>query len=244
MSFSFNTTAGASQSTTRPRLAGNEIYTVKFDGCEIQDIKGVKEPDKTYKVLKLKFSNSEGTYEHTIFEPRQEDFTRGENEYTTKEGKKEKIPQPSGVENIMLLFKHAIDSINPTIAKQIDEGSKNLGAANWDALRELVAKILNAGKGATIQIKLLKNSKGEAIFPGYFSGLTKPDPVSGVSKAYIRNNFIGEKLAFSTYESQRIANESNAKPARVNSFAGGSEMGMVSANQSNSNDLDFDLPSL
>lgn len=244
MSFSFNTTAGASQSSAKPRLAGNDIYTVKFDGCEIIDIKGVKDPDKTYKVLKLKFSNPEGTYEHTVFEPRQEDFTRGENEYTNKEGKKEKIPQSSGVENMMLLFKHAIDSINPTIAKQIDEGTKNLGAANWDGLRELVAKILNAGKGATVQIKLLKNSKGEATFPGYFSGLTKPDPVSGVSKAYIRNNFIGEKLTFSTYEAQRIAKEAEAKPTRVNSFGGGSESFMTNDIPANDNNLDFDLPTL
>lgn len=244
MSFSFNTTAGASQSSTRPRLAGNDIYTVKFDGCEIVDIKGVKEPDKTYKVLKLKFSNTDGYYEHTVFEPKADDFTRGESEFTNKDGKKEKIPQASGVENIMLLFKHAIDSINPTIAKQIDEGTKNLGASNWDGLRELVAKILNAGKGTTVQIKLLKNSKGEPTFPGFYSGLTKPDPITGASKAYIRNNFIGEKLSFSTYEVQRISNEANAKPTKVNSFAGTTSDNFMANTASNDNDLDFDLPSL
>lgn len=244
MSFSFSTTAGASQSSTRPRLAGNEIYTVKFDGCEIVDIKGVKDPDKVYKVLKIKFSNNDGTYEHTIFEPRQEDFTRGENEYTDKNGVKGKIPQPSGVENMMLLFKHAIDIINPTIAKQIDEGTKNLGASNWDGLRELVSKILNAGKGATCQIKLLKNSKGEATFPGYFSGLTKPDPITGKSKAYIRNNFIGEKLSFSTYENQRIAKELEAKPTRINSFSSENELSSPNGFSSNDNDLDFEIPTL
>ncbi len=79
MSFSFNTTAGASQSSAKPRLAGNDIYNVKFDGCEIVDIKGVKDPDKVYKVIKLKFSNGDGIYEHTVFEPRPEDFTRTEN---------------------------------------------------------------------------------------------------------------------------------------------------------------------
>ena len=41
MSFSFNTTAGASQSTVKPKLAGNEIYSVKFDGVEIKDIENV-----------------------------------------------------------------------------------------------------------------------------------------------------------------------------------------------------------
>ena len=53
--FSFNTTAGASQSAAKSRLTGNDIYTVKFDGCEIVDIKGVKDPSMTYKVLKIHF---------------------------------------------------------------------------------------------------------------------------------------------------------------------------------------------
>ena len=51
MDFSFSTTAGASQNTGSKRLKGNDIYTVKFDGCEIEDIKGVKDPSMTYRVL-------------------------------------------------------------------------------------------------------------------------------------------------------------------------------------------------
>lgn len=239
MSFSFNTTAGASQSSAKPRLAGNDIYTVKFDGCEIQDIKGVKDPSITYQVLKLKFSNEEGTYEHAIFEPRPEDFNRTENKYTDKKtGKEEKIPQTSGVENMMLLFKHAIDAINPTVARQIDDGSKNLGAKDWNDLRTLVSKILDAGKGATIQIKLLKNTKGEATFPGFFAGITKE------GKAYVRNNFIGDKLAFSTYEKQRIENEANAKPTSAKTYSSpSSSLGSTTINEG-SVDITFDMPIL
>ena len=215
MSFSFNTTAGASQSSIKPRLEGNNIHEVKFVGCEIQDIQGVKDPSQVYKVIKLKFENEEGSFEHTVFEPRQEDFVRKENEITTKEGKKEKIPQTSGVENMMLLFKHVIDAVNPTIAQQIDNGTKNLGAANWDDLRNLVAKILDAGKGVTTTIKLLNNNKGEAIFPGFFAGLRKPDPITGESKPYIRNNFIGNKLGFSPYETSRMTTMATAKPTNM-----------------------------
>jgi len=218
MSFSFNTTAGASQSTAKPRLAGNSIYDVKFDGCEIQDIQGVKDPDKVYKVIKLKFSNESGTFEHTVFEPRPEDFKRGETEYKNKEGKMEKIPQPSGIESMMLLFKHAIDAIVPSIGKEIDEQKRSLGANDWEGLRKLVVTILDKGKGNSTKIKLLKNSKtGEAVFPGFFAGLTRPD-TDGVSRAYVKNNFIGEKLAFSTYEADRIKKESEAKPTKVDSF--------------------------
>lgn len=213
--FSFGNTAGASQSTAKPKLAGNNIYPVKFDGCEIKDVDGVKEPGKVYKQLILKFSNDDGAFEHTIWEPRAEDFNRRESEFKNKEGKTEKIPQPSNVESMMLLFKHAIDTINPTVAKQIDSKEKNLGAANWDALRTLVAKILDAGKGTTTKIKLLKNGKtGEAVFPGFFTGLTR----DGV--AYVRNNFIGDKVAFSTYEIKKINDEATAKPNKVDEFSG------------------------
>lgn len=210
--FSFNTTAGASQSTTKPRLAGNSIYNVKFDGCEIVDIQGVKDITAVYKVLKLKFSNDEGTFEHTIFEPKAEDFQRKESEFKNKEGKTEKIPQPSNVESMMLLFKHAIDSIAPAIGKQIDAKEKNLGATNWVDLRALVAKILDSGKGATIKIKLVKNNKGEATFPGFFTGLTRE------GNPYVRNNFIGDRVAFSTYELQKINSEASAKPTKVETF--------------------------
>ena len=243
MGFSFSTTAGASQSSVKPRLAGNDIYTVVFDGCEIQDIQGVKDASMVYKVLKLKFSNEDGSFEHTVFEPRDTDSERPEKEYTTKEGKKESFPQPSGIENMMLLFKHAIDSINPTIGKQIDEGTQNLGANSWDGLRKLVEKILNAGKGTTVKIKLLKNNKGEAQFPGFFTGLTKPDPITGISKAYIRNNFIGNKVAFTAYEAQKITNENTAKVTKVSSF-GNTATNAAEFTPDSIGDLDFDLPSL
>lgn len=239
MSFSFATTAGASQSSTKPRLAGNNIYTVKFDGCEIQDIKGVKDPSKEYKVLKLKFSNDAGSFEHTIFEPRPEDFTRGETKYNDKNtGEEKKIPQPSGVENVMLLFKHAIDTINPTVAKQIDEGTKNLGAKDWNDLRILVSKILDAGKGIEFEIKLLSNSKGEATFPGYFSGLTKE------GKAYVRNNFIGHKLAFSAYETSKVNNAATAKPNKVESFNSTPLVALDNATQDTPLDFTFEMPDL
>lgn len=213
MSFSFSTTAGTSQNTSKPKLAANSIHQVAFDGCEIQDIVGVKDPNAIYKVLKLKFSNEDGIFEHTVFEPRNKDFERTENEITNKQGNKEKIPQPSKVESMMLLFKHAIDALVPTIAKEIDAKTRVLTASNWDDLRKLVASILDRGKGVSTKIKLVKNNlTNEAAFPGFFTGLNK----DGV--AYVKNNFIGEKVAFTTYEMQKITNEAKAEPTKVNSF--------------------------
>lgn len=227
--FSFGATANAAQSTAKPRLAGNDIYTVQFDGCVIEDIKGVKDPTQVYKVLKLKFSNENGAFEHTVFEPKSEDFERKSNEFTNKNGKTESIPQPSNVESMMLLFKHAIDTINPVVAKQIDSNEKSLGASSWSDLRTLVGKILDAGTGVTTNIKLLKNNKGEAQFPGFFTGISKE------GKVYVKNNFIGSKLSFSTYEADRIKKEQNAKPTPAASF------GDTNFTAPGASDLDMDF---
>lgn len=232
MSFSFGQTAGASQSTAKPRLEGNNIYDVVFDGCEVEDIQGVKDPSQLYKVLKLKFSNEDGTYEHAIFEPRPEDFERKISEVMVK-GAKQNIPQPSGVESMMLLFKHAIDAINPAIAEAIDKGEKNLGAKDWNDLRKLVAKILDAGKGVSTKIKLVKNKKGEAIFPGFFAAVNREN------KAYIRNNFIGPKVAFTSYETDRIRKEATATPTKAESY----DMNVVTSAPVDTSglDLEFDV---
>ena len=212
MSFSFDATAGASQSTSKPRLAGNNIYDVQLDGAEIQDIQGVKDPTVVYKVLKIKFSNEEGTFEHTVFEPKPEDFKRTDREFKNKNGNIEKIPQPSNVETMMLLFKHIIDGFVPEIASQIDKKERSLTAKSWDELRALVSDILKKGKSRTNKIKLVKDKNGNAKFPGYFSGLSK----EGV--CYVRNNFVGPKVAFSEYEYQQIKSEASAKITPAEDF--------------------------
>ena len=212
MSFSFDATAGTSQSTSKPRLAGNEIYTVKLDGAEIQDIQGVKDASAVYKVLKIKFSNEDGTYEHTVFEPKPDDFKRTETEFKNKNNNMEKIPQPSNVESMMLLFKHIIDGFVPKIAEQIDKKERSIGAKNWDDLRAIMVKILEAGKGNENKIKLIKNTAGEARFPSYFAGLSR----EGV--AYVRNNFVGAKVAFSPYELSKITAAATAAPSKVDNF--------------------------
>jgi len=229
--FSFDATAGTSQSTTKPRLAGNNIYDVKLDGTEIQDIQGVKEPTAIYKVLKIKFSNDEGSFEHTVFEPKPDDFKRTESEFKNKNGNTEKIPQPSNVESMMLLFKHIIDGFVPEVAALIDKKEKTLAAKDWDALRKLVASILEKGKDRTDKIKLITNNAGEAKFPGYFAGLSR----EGV--CYVRNNFVGPKVAFSAYEITKMTASSTAKITPVEDFIPETPQDT----QDNGLDLDFEI---
>lgn len=232
-SFSFDSTAGASQSTVKPKLEGNKIHNVKLEDCKIEDIKGVKDPDMTYKVIKFIFSNDDGQYEHAVFEPKPDDFLRGENEYT-KDGKTNKIPQPSNVETMMLLFKHIIDGFVPEIAKKIDANETSLVAKSWDQLRNLVVKLVSPGKGRENKIKLIKNKKGEGIFPGYFTAVNRE------GKPYVKNNFIGQKVAFTAYEMDKAQKEQNASPTKMES----SNFSIPQGNSAADLDLNFNMDDL
>lgn len=232
--FNFNITAGASQSTFKPQLSGNEIHEVKFDGAFSEDIQGRKDPSQVYKVLKLRFSNDKGQFEHTIFEPRPEDFKRGENKMN-KDGKETTFPTPSNVESMMLLLKHVIDAVTPEIGKKIDNKEITLGGKNWDELRANMIIVLDKGKGATTKIKLITDSKGNARFPGFFTSINQE------GTAYIRNNFVGSAIGFTSYEKTRIENAANAKPTKMDD----SILGQADdANDESDLDLNFDIASL
>lgn len=224
--FNFNITAGASQSTFKPQLPGNEIHEVTFDGASTEDIQGKKDPSQVYKVLKLRFSNEKGQFEHTIFEPRPEDFERGENK-TTRNGEVSTFPTPSNVESMMLLLKHVIDAVLPSVGKKIDEGEVTLGGKNWDQLRNNVVTVLEKGKGATTKIKLLSDNKGNPRFPGFFTSLNQE------GKAYIRNNFVGNTIGFTSYEKTRIDNAASAKPTDMSE-----SLGVLSTNTEDIEDFD------
>ena len=229
--FSFNVTAGASQSTSLPLLKGNEIHEVVFQEAVMEDIQGVKDATKVFKVVNIIFKNEDGMFKHTVWEPRDEDFERRKTEFTGKDGKVTELSNPSNVESMMLLFKHIIDVVNPAIAKQIDSGEKNLGAKDWDGIRNLVCKIMNDGKGTPTKIKLITNKNGEAIFPGFFASLTKE------GKPYIKNNFVGSKIGFNPKEALKIKNEQTSKPTKSEDL---SKFSQAEA----SDDLDFDSADL
>jgi hypothetical protein len=203
MNFSFDITAKASQNLTQQRLPGNTVHKVTFVKCEAVDIPGVKHPGEVYKVLRFRFENENGYFEHTVFEPKEGDDQRKSITVHDKNGNINEIEQPSNIENIMLLFKHIIDAINPEVAAKIDAGTASLKASNWDELRNIMCKILNPKAGTETNIKLLKNNNGDAVFPSYFTRVVKTEKYPN-GLAVIRNNFIGDKIAFTTYEMDRI----------------------------------------
>lgn len=222
MNFNFGEVANASQSTSKPVLEGNMIHTVKFLGCEARDIAGVKDPTKTYNVLDIKFANDNGYFTHTVWEPKPDDFQDRENNG---------IKNPSNVKAMMQLFVHLICAVNPKLGEQIKLKEKTLSAKDWNGLRQLMVKATDSGKDKEVQIKLIKNKKGESMFP-YFSNYNRD------GELYMSTNFIGEKLLWTTKEQQMITKAQSAPttPTINDSLGGGSEDAVMPTS-----DLDFDF---
>jgi len=198
MNFSFSDVQNSQNADVKP-LEGNKIYEVTFDGCEARDFAGKQDASKTYKVLEIKFSNSEGAFTHTIWQPRDEDFE----DRTSAMGYK----QPANALVMVYLFKHLLDAVNPEASEKINKGELKLdvNVNNWDSVRKFMVEQTNPGKGKTTKIKLIKNNKGEAIFP-YFLSYSKEN------KPYMTTNFIGNGVYFTTKELDKISKANNAKP--------------------------------
>ena len=198
MNFLINNSNTAAASNVKKGLEGNQIHKVLFKGCESVDINGKE--GRTFKVIKIKFENEHGIFEDTVFEPVEDDFKRTQ----SAQG----YEQPSGFEYLISKLRHLIAAVNPDLDKKIEAGETSLSAPNWDAFRTLVVKATNKGKDTEVEIKLLKNKNGYAVFPRFFLGLSKEGNI------YIKKgeNFIGSGLYFSEKEFKAIETAQNAKP--------------------------------
>ena len=204
MNFDFESTAGVSQSSTRKPLEGNMIHDVIFDGCEARDFTGAQDSSKQFHVLEIKFHNDNGYFTHTIWEPREEDLKDREGAFGM---------QPSNFKVMMYTLKHLIDAVNPELGKKIDNKEVKLSAESWDALRKAMVENTTPGIGVSTKIKLIKNNKGEAMFP-YFLNYNKD------GKLYMTTNFIGNGVFFTTKELDKIKKANTAQPTPVSDLGG------------------------
>jgi hypothetical protein len=120
-----------------------------------------------------------------------------------------------------------IDAVNPKLGKQIDAKEKSIGAANWEDLRTLICKATAPGIGTVTKIKLIRNNKGEAIFP-YFAAYSRAGDL------YMQTNFIGDQVYFTNKELEKIKKVAAAKPTTMTDLPGTPEVEAVA-------DLNFDL---
>jgi hypothetical protein len=211
MNFNFSETAGLGESNGAQQLEGNKIHTVKFDGCEATDLK-----DGQYKTLRIKFSNDEGVFTHTIFEPRDGDDQDTQGTYG---------PNPAPLKEMITLLRHLGAAVSPNLVEALNTMPNNL---SWDQFRKKVVDASADGIGKTTKIKLFKREKtdvntGEkrvnAEFPRYIIAYDRE------GKLYMRTNFIGDKTYFTTKELQKMQAEATAKPTSSDEFDTRAEAG-------------------
>jgi hypothetical protein len=189
--------------TATMALCGNQIHEVTFDGCEKRSFKGVQDPSRQFEVLEIKFSNRNGTFTHTIWEPREADFEDRDGAY----GK-----EPANALAMVYLVKHLIDAVNPAAADKINKGELNIdiNPNNWSQFCDFIVEHTKAGIGTTTKIKLLNNKKGEASFPAFFLRYDRN------GKPRMSTSFIGSGIYFTTKELDRMKQVSEAKPSEIN----------------------------
>jgi len=215
---------GAAVSTVVSQLPGNAIYTVKFEGVESKDIESKTTGDK-FKILSIKFKNSDGVFEDSIFELKDGDDQRKKNQFGYE--------SPSALEELGFKIKHLFAAINPKVAEKLEKSG--LPGTSWDSLREFVVKHTKEFVGTETQIKLLSRTDAKGVtraqFPSFVLGINKE------GKSYPRTNFIGSNLAFTAKEQEKITAASTAKPSNVDMLAAP----VSSLKASDLDDLNFDL---
>ena len=197
MNFNFSDAVN-SQNSGRQQLAGDMIHEVVFDGCEARDFESTQNPGQMFHVLEIKFSNKDGQFTHTIWQPKEEDFQDRQGAFGA---------QPSNVATMVYMFKHLLDAVNPEASEKINKGELKMevNPNNWESVRKFMVEQTTPGKGKTTKIKLVKKNNGDAMFP-YFLAYNRDN------KLYMQTNFIGDNIFFTTKELQRINRAQAAKP--------------------------------
>lgn len=220
MNFDFSAVVNNSQSNIKAKLEGNAIHNVKFKGCFVRE----SEPNaaKPYKVIDIKFANEEGEFTHCVWAPKEEDY---------KDRETFGIKNPANIWNIIYLYKHLVDAVNPKLAKMFNDKEKTIDSKtwmNWDSIKKVFLESTKNCADVDVQIKLIKNKKGEAIFP-YFLNYSRE------GNMYMSTNFIGEKLYWTDKEQQNLAKAKNTPttPSMSDNLGMGSE--------DSSSDLDFNF---
>lgn len=204
MTMNFDMTSsnlGGAVSTGSFALEGNKIHDVLFKGVDFSTSK-----DGSWEFINIKFEGVKGGYHNHRgfgFKP------------DANERKKSQFGEnPSEFESFMMLIKHLLNAVAPEVLAEMMEGKvvftpKKNGDTLFKQYVTFIGELLTVAKDRPTQIKLLKNKKGEAQFPPFFAAVSKDGGV------YMRTNFIGENLKFTTKETTDIMVMDAAVPTKM-----------------------------
>lgn len=227
--FNFGSLA-ATQATSnvQPRLKPWGIYPVKFTGARKETIKGKKDPNAVYEILKVRFEGKEGYYEESIFYPKDGDDTRPT--YKNKEG--HEYQGASSFDRTMTFIAQVAEVLNPEGFKKMQAASSKF--KSFDDVVTAFIKITDSVKNKETKLKLVgKVQDGNVV-----ACLPKFVTINKNGEKFTCDNFIGDNLFFSAYEESRKAEYLNAKPTNMDNSAIVKEVDAKP--EGSENDIDFD----
>lgn len=227
--FNFGSLA-ATQATSnvQPRLKPWGIYPVKFTGARKETIKGKKDPNAVYEILKVRFEGKEGYYEESIFYPKDGDDTRPI--YKNKEG--HEYQGASSFDRTMTFIAQVAEVLNPEGFKKMQAASSKF--KSFDDVVTAFIKITDSVKNKETKLKLVgKVQDGNVV-----ACLPKFVAINKNGEKFTCDNFIGDNLFFSAYEESRKAEYLNAKPTNMDNSAIVKEVDTKP--EGSENDIDFD----
>lgn len=202
MSFNFGLSAeSAVRSTIRP-LAPWEIHDVEFKGAEIRKFQGKKDPNAIYELLTIKYENEDGYFNVDLFFPKDGDDVRPE--FDGQNGGK--VHMASSFENTMAIIKQTVQILNPKGFDTLQKAS--VKCTSFEQLAGMVVKVLTPVIGKKIKIKLTgRNRDGKVV-----AQIPRILALNKEEEAFICDNYIGEKLFWSDYETTKRDEFLKAKP--------------------------------
>jgi hypothetical protein len=221
MAFNFgNLKNTSSQATVSRRLKPFDIYKVKFEGCRIDHVQKKDDPEQSWDILKIRFSNDQGYYEESVFYPKDGDEKRPSHKVTDpKTGVDRDVESPSSFERTMALVAQVAGVLNPEGFVKMQELSPKF--KSFDDVAKTLIKITDPKKDTEVNLKLIgkKNKEGnvEPCLP-YFVNVNRNGEV------YTSDNFLGDKVFLSDYDLKQKAKLMSATPTPMEkSSVGGSE---------------------
>lgn len=209
LDFSINSSVSAVSNSIK-QLAPFAIYDVKYEKSEIVEFDGKKDPSQHFKVLRVRFSNTDGYYEETIFFPTPAD---GEpKEFKNPDGTVRKMP--SNFDRTKFFMAQVMEVLNPDGYKKFCEASSKF--KDFEMMANAFIKVLEPAMGKETKLKLMgrtdMNGNVHAVLPNFLN-------ISKEGQLYVSTNFIGDRVFFSTYEEGQVQKFKNAKPTAMPDLA-------------------------
>ena len=217
-------------SNVQQRLKPWGIYPVKFSGARKETIKGKKDPNAVYEILKVRFDGADGYYEESIFYPKDGDEKCPI--YTSKDG--HEYQGASSFDRTMTFIAQVAEVLNP-------EGFKKMQAASakfrsFDDVVTAFIKITDSAKGKETNLKLVGRTQNGNVV----ASLPKFVAINKNGEKFTCDNFVGDKLFFSAYEESKKSEYLNAKPTTMDSSENSTIANEVDGKAAGSKDIDFE----